>query len=62
MLKVSDYRNHAEECRRLARQAALPEIREQLLDMAKTWDELANHRETQLSKARNTADGPQQAG
>jgi hypothetical protein len=61
MLKVSDYRSHAEECRRLARQATLTEIREQLLEMAKTWDELADHREVQLSKSR-TGPSEQQTG
>ena len=50
MLKVSDYRKHADECRRLARQSALPDIREQLLKLAKTWDELGEQRAQELAK------------
>jgi hypothetical protein len=50
MLKVSDYRKHAEECRRLARQSALPHIREQLPKLAETWDELGEQRAQELAK------------
>ena len=48
MLKVADYRAHAEECRILARQSALPHIREELLRMAATWDDLADQREREI--------------
>jgi hypothetical protein len=41
--KASEYRQHAEECRTLARMAA-GEQREQLLRMAETWDRLAADR------------------
>jgi hypothetical protein len=50
MLKVSDYRKHADECRKLARQSALPHIREQLLKLAETWDELGEQRAQELAK------------
>jgi hypothetical protein len=48
VLKVSDYRQHAEECRRLACQSALPDIREQLLKLAETWEQLADQRAQDL--------------
>jgi hypothetical protein len=41
--KASEYREHAEECRALAKQ--MPgEQRDQLLEMARTWDKLAEER------------------
>ncbi len=40
MKTVSEYRAYAEECRTLARQMDAAH-REQLLDMARTWDRLA---------------------
>jgi len=47
MKKLATYRQHAEECRRLAQTAALPQIRDQLLKLAETWDEMADQRERQ---------------
>jgi hypothetical protein len=44
MKKVSEYREHAEECRTLARRSKAPEDREMLLNMAATWDSLAEER------------------
>ena len=44
MNKASEYRAHAEECRRLAQQMDLPDQREQLLSMAERWDWLARDR------------------
>jgi len=44
MKKASEYRQHAEECRALARGVAAGPQREQLLDMAHTWDKLAVER------------------
>ena len=44
MKKASEYRQHAEECRALARGVAAGPQREQLLDMAHTWDKLAEER------------------
>ncbi len=43
MKKASEYRQHAEECRALARQMQ-GEQRDQLLEMARTWDQLAADR------------------
>jgi hypothetical protein len=42
--KASEYRQHAEECRVLARQVPEGAQRDQLLEMAKTWDALAEDR------------------
>jgi hypothetical protein len=44
MKKASEYRQHAKECRKLARSAAPGEHRDQLLNMAITWDNLAAER------------------
>jgi hypothetical protein len=42
--KASEYRKHAEECRQLARREQPGERRDQLLEMAAVWDELARER------------------
>jgi len=44
MKKVSEYREHAEECRALARRSKSPADRDMLLNMAATWDSLADDR------------------
>jgi hypothetical protein len=44
MKKVSEYKEHAEECRALARTSKSAEHREMLLNMAATWDALADSR------------------
>jgi hypothetical protein len=44
MKKASEYRLHAEECRTLARGMNAGEQRDQLLDMANTWEQLATER------------------
>ena len=44
MKTVAEYRQHAEECRALAR-SLNGEHREQLLRMAETWDRLAEQNE-----------------
>ena len=44
MKKASEYRLHAVECRQLAAKMELGEQREQLLGMARHWDELAKDR------------------
>ena len=41
MNKASEHRQHADECRSLAKQMETPEEREQLLRLADTWDRLA---------------------
>jgi hypothetical protein len=44
MKKASEYRQHAEECRALARKLGQGEHRNQLLEMAATWDKLVIER------------------
>jgi hypothetical protein len=48
MKKAHDYRQHASECRALARKARSEEERQQLLTMAATWDILAVERERRV--------------
>jgi hypothetical protein len=43
MKKASEYRQHAEECRQLAK-GIQGEQRDRLLEMAATWENLANER------------------
>jgi hypothetical protein len=52
VLKVTDYREHAAECRRLASGAGLPHIRDELLKMAEAWEKLAQQREHILAAKR----------
>ena len=53
MKKVSEYRDHAEECRITAKRATSEPHREMLFKMASTWDDLAENRErTMASKQR----------
>ena len=44
MKKASEYRQHAEECRALAHAMDQGEQRDQLLEMAATWEKLAADR------------------
>jgi hypothetical protein len=44
MKKASEYREHAEQCRTLAKGMPLGAQRDQLLEMAATWDKLAIER------------------
>ena len=44
MKKASEYRKHAEECRALARGVLDGPQKDQLLEMAATWDNLASER------------------
>ena len=41
---VEEYRQHAAECRQLAKQALTRTERDQLLELATTWERLANDR------------------
>jgi hypothetical protein len=50
MRKVEEYRRHAAECRQLATAASNPDSRQQLMDMADTWEGLARDREDQLAR------------
>jgi hypothetical protein len=49
MKKMHEYLQHAAECREMAR-IALPEHRQQLEQMATTWEQLAAARKRQLEK------------
>ena len=51
VLKATDYRRHADECRRLAAQPGSADIRAQLIDMAEAWEEVAEERNHQLEKS-----------
>jgi hypothetical protein len=44
MKKVSEYRQHAKECRGLAKTVRSPPHRDMLVNMAATWDRLAEDR------------------
>jgi hypothetical protein len=48
--KASEYRQHAKECRALAQQVTEGEQRNQLLEMARTWDALAADRDRMSQK------------
>ena len=48
MKKASEYRQHAQECRALARTTQTDDHRAQLLKMAETWETLATERERLL--------------
>jgi hypothetical protein len=56
MKNVEDYRRHAEECRQLAARARSPEEREMILNMAITWEELAEGRRKLLEKRAQITD------
>jgi hypothetical protein len=49
--KASEYRRHAEECRQLIRTADTEEHRQLLMNMAATWEALAEEREEKLAAA-----------
>jgi len=51
--KLDEYLRHAAECREMAR-VALPNHRAQLLQMAETWEQLAEARRKQLHKEGRT--------
>jgi hypothetical protein len=55
MKKAEDYRKHAEECLRLARQARTTEHHQMLVQMADTWKSLAEERERVLDGRWNQA-------
>jgi hypothetical protein len=53
--KIHEYRQHAAECRDMARTAP-PAHRQQLEQMAETWEQLANARRRQLAKQSKTSE------
>jgi hypothetical protein len=61
MKKASEYRQHARECRALAQGMDPGEQRNQLLEMAATWDNLAADRSDLVRRNPETAfDGEHQ--
>ena len=50
MRKASEYRHHAEECRKLAAKMKTGDQRDHMLKIAKVWDQLADERTEMLSK------------
>lgn len=50
MKKASEYRQHADECRTLAGRMDSGEHRDQLLEMAATWDKLADERSEMVKR------------
>jgi hypothetical protein len=61
MKKASEYRKHAEECRTLAKHVPQGEHRDQLLEMAQTWDSLADDREALVLRHPDLAAEPDAA-
>ena len=56
MKKAYEYRQHAEECRKLAKRRASDRGRDELLSIAAQWDELAVAREDLIRKNPDLAD------
>jgi hypothetical protein len=55
MKTLEEYRQHADECRRLADRARTREDREALLMIATSWDKLAGDRDRKITKERTAA-------
>ncbi len=55
MKKASEYYEHAEECRQLARTAVSEDHRAMLENMARTWEGLAEERQKRISRANGIA-------
>ena len=49
MQKVAEYEKHATTCRQMATKTTNQNRKQQLLQMAETWDRLAGERRVQLS-------------
>ena len=52
--KVSEYEQHAKECRTMAAAMRKPEHKQALEEMAKAWETLARERRAQLNKQQST--------
>jgi hypothetical protein len=50
---VKEYREHAEECRKLAQSMSSAEHKVALLSMAETWEGLAQEREKRIAREAN---------
>jgi hypothetical protein len=59
--KASEYRKHAEECRILARRETEAEHRDQLLEMAAVWEQLARERSELIANHPKLAEPEEQA-
>ena len=57
MKKLSEYEEHVRECKQLAQFATSPEHRQMLLNMAETWQALADERRRRQSKAADPDSG-----
>lgn len=55
MKKIHEYHQHAAECRNMARTSS-PTHRQQLEQMAETWEQLADARKRQLERQGKAAD------
>ena len=58
MKKLHEYLEHAAECREMARTAP-PSHREQLTNMAETWEQLADSRKRKLEREGKSEDDGQ---
>lgn len=50
MRKVSEYEQHAQECRAMARTMKDPQHKQQLQEMADAWEMLAEERRRQIAR------------
>lgn len=55
MKKVSEYRQHVAECKKLAASVQNPEHKAMLAKMAETWESLAKDREEMMARKRRIA-------
>ena len=60
MIKIEDFRKHAQECRQLAAGLADEEKRRMLLGMADAWDSLAKNRQKDLDRQVRSEPPPEQ--
>jgi hypothetical protein len=51
MRKISEYQEHADQCRLLAKMMGAPEHKAMLENMAQTWESLAEERRKRLEKS-----------
>jgi hypothetical protein len=55
VLKVADFRQRADECRRLAAKASHPQSRDDLIKIAAAWSELADGRARKVGESQSVA-------
>ena len=53
MEKAEEFRQHAAECRSMAKSTSNEDHRQQLLKMAEIWESLAHERERMAAKKKN---------